>query len=202
MQSIFPPGASFFASSIEIDASVFWCPRQFPHVLQVSAERAPRLTATDALDLSWLSCRISILATEDGEQNVLFTDGFKNLQLAASGASLLEPVRLTANVLWPSAEMKQRLTGLECLNALRMTGRLPPRFFPAEPRSTRLQWVLRALDGSIAGASHREIAVAMFGKARVERDWADPGDHLRDIMRRAIKRGRSLMNGGYRQFLF
>jgi hypothetical protein len=61
--------------------------------------------------------------------------------------------------------------------------------------------VLRALDGSIAGASHREIGAVLFGKARVERDWADPGDHLRDNVRRAIKRGRSLMNGGYSKFL-
>ncbi|TGT57804.1 DUF2285 domain-containing protein [Mesorhizobium sp. M00.F.Ca.ET.170.01.1.1] len=138
---------------------------------------------------------------ENGQENILFTDGFRHLQLAASGATLLQPVRLTANVLWPSAEIKQRLGGLECLNALRMTGRLPPRFFPPEPRRARLQRVLRALDGSIAGASHREIAAALFGKARVVQDWADPGDHLRDIVRRAIKRGRSLMNGGYRQFL-
>lgn len=64
-----------------------------------------------------------------------------------------------------------------------------------------MRWVLRALDGSIAGASHREIGIVLFGKARVERDWADPGDHLRDIVRRAIKRGRSLMNGGYKRFL-
>ncbi|WP_254634370.1 DUF2285 domain-containing protein [Mesorhizobium sp. GbtcB19] len=131
----------------------------------------------------------------------MFTDGFRNLQLVFSGANLLEPMRLTGNVLWPSAQVKRRLLTLELLNALRLTGRLPPRFFPAEPRRTRLRSVLRALDGSIAGASHREIAVALFGTARVEQDWSDPGDHLRDMVRRAIKRGRSLMNGGYRSLL-
>jgi hypothetical protein len=78
---------------------------------------------------------------------------------------------------------------------------LQPRFFPAQPRHARLRSVLRALDGFSAGASHREIGVALFGKARVERDWTDPGDHLRDIVRRAVKRGRSLTNGGYTRFL-
>ncbi|MES0220022.1 DUF2285 domain-containing protein [Mesorhizobium sp. C280B] len=29
----------------------------------------------------------------------------------------------------------------------------------------------------------------------------DPGDHLRDSVRRAVRRGRSLMNGGYKRFL-
>ncbi|CDX12640.1 conserved hypothetical protein [Mesorhizobium plurifarium] len=155
----------------------------------------------DAFDLSNVASHVSILLSADGRRDILFTDGLRNLQLAVVGANLLKPARLTANVLWPPAEVKQRLAGLECLNALRSTGRLPPRFFPAEPRGARLRWVLRALDGSLAGASHREIGISLFGKARVDQDWADPGDHLRDIVRRAIKRGRSLMNAGYRRFL-
>ncbi|MER9223599.1 DUF2285 domain-containing protein [Mesorhizobium sp. M0644] len=90
---------------------------------------------------------------------------------------------------------------MECLNGLRSTGRLQSRFFPTEPRRTRLRRVLRALDGSIAGAPHREIGLALFGRTRVEQDWADPGDHLRDSVRRAVRRGRSLINGGYKRFL-
>lgn len=155
----------------------------------------------DVLDFAARSCRISILVTLDGYQHVLVEDRGRSLQLAVSGASLLEPARLTSTVFWPPEELKQRVNGLECLNGLWSTGRLPPRFFPAEPRRSRLRWVLRALDGSIAGAPHRDIALAFFGKARVERDWADPGDHLRDGVRRAVRRGRSLMNGGYRRFL-
>ncbi|MGX9182134.1 DUF2285 domain-containing protein [Mesorhizobium sp. BHbdii] len=155
----------------------------------------------DSLDLATLFCRTSILLTGDGHQHVLVEDGGRSLQLAASGTNLLEPARLNSTVLWPPTHVKQRLNGLECLNSIRWTGKLPSRFFPAEPRRARLRWVLRALDGSITGAPHREIGIALFGKARVERDWADPGDHLRDIVRRAIKRGRSLMNGGHRRFL-
>ncbi|RUX20073.1 DUF2285 domain-containing protein [Mesorhizobium sp. M2A.F.Ca.ET.037.01.1.1] len=198
---ISPLGGFSFASSIESSANVFWSPRECPHVLAASAEPASRLRDNDAFDLSRVASQISILVSADEWQNVLFTEGFRNLQLAVVGQNVLEPARLTANVLWPPAEVKQRLKGLECLNALRSTGRLPPRFFPAEPRGARLRLVLRALDGFIAGASHREIGIALLGKARVERDWADPGDHLRDIVRRAIKRGRALMNGGYRRFL-
>jgi hypothetical protein len=61
--------------------------------------------------------------------------------------------------------------------------------------------VLRALDGALAGASHREIAEALFGQRRIQVDWAEPGENLRDRIRRAIWRGRSLMDGGYRDFL-
>ncbi|ESY91657.1 DUF2285 domain-containing protein [Mesorhizobium sp. LNHC209A00] len=61
--------------------------------------------------------------------------------------------------------------------------------------------LLQALDGSLAGASHREIAEALIGKLRVQDDWKDPRDHLRDRIRRAIRRGHALMNGGYRAFV-
>ncbi|MER8383118.1 DUF2285 domain-containing protein [Mesorhizobium sp. M1399] len=59
----------------------------------------------------------------------------------------------------------------------------------------------RALDGSLAGASHREIAEALIGQRLVHSDWNDPRDHLHDRMRRAVSRGRALMNGGYLDFL-
>ncbi|MER9108044.1 DUF2285 domain-containing protein [Mesorhizobium sp. M0848] len=167
-------GAFCFASSKGTDASFFWWPCQCPHVLPVAAEMAARPRGVDLLDLAPRSCRISILITRDGHQHLLAEDSGRSLQLAASGVSILEPVRLTSSVLWSPEELKQRLNGLECLNGLWSTGRLPPRFFPAEPRRSRLRRVLRALDGSIAGAPHHEIGFALFGRARVEQDWAEP----------------------------
>ncbi|OHV86703.1 hypothetical protein ORS3428_22950 [Mesorhizobium sp. ORS 3428] len=198
--SIFRAGGFCFASSIGSDAAVFWCPRQCQHVLPVMAQRAAG-TGDIVLDLATISCRVSILVTADGRQHVLFEERGRTLQLTVLGASLRKPVRLSSTVLWPSEEVKTRLYGLECLNGLRSGGRLPARFYPAEPRRSRLRDVLHALDASIAGAPHREIAAAVYGTSRVERDWGDPRDHLRDMVRRAIKRGRLLMNGGYKQSL-
>ncbi|MER9756239.1 DUF2285 domain-containing protein [Mesorhizobium sp. M0166] len=40
----------------------------------------------------------------------------------------------------------------------------------------------------------------LVGQARVQADWADLRN-LRDRIRRAIRRGRALMNGGYTSFL-
>src|SRR5665213_671439 len=55
---------------------------------------------------------------------------------------------------------------------------------------------LQALDGVHAGASHREIACALFGVSRVTKDW-QPDGHLRAQVRFLIRRGRTLMRGGY-----
>jgi hypothetical protein len=78
------------------------------------------------------------------------------------------------------------------------SGRVDP---VPDPRSRRFQLILQALDGSLAGLSHREIAEISVGRERVEADWNHPGGHLRDRVRRAVRRGRFLMNGGYLQLL-
>jgi hypothetical protein len=125
----------------------------------------------------------------------------RSLQLLISGASILKPVHLLADALLHSQSIKTEINSLECLSYLYLSGHLLPRHFPAEPRGRRLRFVLQALDGHLVGASHRDIAVALFGPARVSVDWGDPGGHLRDRVRRAIARGRALMDRGYRAFL-
>jgi len=94
-----------------------------------------------------------------------------------------------------------RLAALQAFNDLSALGRIPPPRLPDADSRRRLRLVLQALDGWLAGAPQRDIAAALFGPARVEADWRDPRDHLRDRVRRAIRRGRGLMEGGYRTLL-
>ena len=57
---------------------------------------------------------------------------------------------------------------------------------------------LQALDATLAGASTREIAEGLFGAEAVAVGWyADGG--LRSRVRRLVRRGQSLMRGGYRR---
>nr|WP_312887824.1 DUF2285 domain-containing protein [Mesorhizobium caraganae] len=49
---------------------------------------------------------------------------------------------------------------------------------------------------------HIASSLKLFAQRRVHADWRDPCDHLRDRIRRAVSRGRALVNGGYRDFLF
>lgn len=123
------------------------------------------------------------------------------MQLVVSGVSVLLSVHLHTDAIWPAEQLRYRLWGLECLNSLMALGRPPKTLFPPEARSRRLRFVLQALDGSLAGASQREIAEKLIGKPQVQADWKDPRDHLRDRIRRAIHRGHALMNGGYQDLL-
>ncbi|QKD44929.1 DUF2285 domain-containing protein [Alicycliphilus denitrificans] len=59
---------------------------------------------------------------------------------------------------------------------------------------------LQTLDGLAGGATQREIAQAMFGAAVVAERWHDLGE-LRAQVRRLARRGRALVDGGYRRLL-
>jgi hypothetical protein len=93
--------------------------------------------------------------------------------------------------------------------ALRLWGRIAGRAAAShsrEPlaltrqRHERLVFMLRALDGHLAEASYREIAEALFGAHRLEREaWKTSS--LRDRTIRLVKGGLALMRAGYRKLL-
>jgi hypothetical protein len=56
---------------------------------------------------------------------------------------------------------------------------------------------LQALDAALAGASMRETAAGLFGTEAVAAGWYSDGG-LRSRVRRLVRRGQSLMHGGYR----
>jgi hypothetical protein len=80
-----------------------------------------------------------------------------------------------------------------------MTGAVPPPDLTAN-QTTLLRRSLQALDASLAGASVRDTAAAVFGADRVAADWLRDSP-LRDRTRYLIRRGRRLMEGGYRDLL-
>jgi hypothetical protein len=59
---------------------------------------------------------------------------------------------------------------------------------------------LQALDATLARASHRDIGDAIFGPEAMTGRWHADSE-LRAQVRHFIRRGRMLMNGGYRKLL-
>ena len=54
-----------------------------------------------------------------------------------------------------------------------------------------------ALDARLAGKSLRQIAVDLYGEARVAEEWSSDGS-MRGRVRWRLKQALKLMNGGYR----
>jgi hypothetical protein len=74
-----------------------------------------------------------------------------------------------------------------------------PQIDPARPvtRAALLHLrALQALDASQAGASHRDIAQALFGLEAVVLRWHEDGE-LRAQVRHLLRRAEALMTGGY-----
>ena len=139
--------------------------------------------------------------TANGDQHLLFKDSGQFLQLFVQGADPAKPVHLLTEALQSPSMLKHQLYVLEYLNVLFASGTLRRRQISARPPSQRLCISLRVLDGRLVGASYREIAVALFGPDRVNKDWNGPGDHIKNRIRRAAQRGAILMQGGYRALL-
>ena len=169
-------------------------------MLPLTAQLA-RDAAPSVLEISKLSCRLTVLNSPDGVQHVLLANDACRLQLAVTGASVFERVRVFTETIVAPPLVERRYRALRQLAAAVRTGDLNPRLHVADPRSRRFSLILQTIDGTMARAPQREIAVALFGRRRVDDDWSDPGDHVRDSIRRAVRRGQSLINRGYLNLL-
>lgn len=179
-------------------AEVFWrkdiCSSVLPvESIPVSTTKSPQL-----LSLDGMRCHVAVIEDED-TQHVLFCDEGRFLQLEVhgplTGAVLLTPALLLAE------EAPSRLIALRRLSDLVARRSLRPELYPPERRAARFMMMIKALDGAIMNLCRRDIAVRLFGVERVTKEWSDPGNHMRDQVRRAIRSGRRMMAGGYRRLL-
>lgn len=180
-------------------AAVFWRSELHPPVLSVRAE-ACRADDPDAVDLLRLPCAATLRMTADGREEVLVADGPRCIRIEVAGGTLLGgPVRLHYR-LSGFVDIESKVLTLRRLVALHRLGRLPHTLFPPERRARRWAQAFQAHDGAQAGASHREIAIALFGRDRVTDDWRE-GDHMRMRVHRLIRTADKLIDGGYRELL-
>jgi hypothetical protein len=184
------------------DAAAFWRFEDCPGVLPLKVFEGTDRDLLIPFNLAHISCRIAFHHSERGDRtDVLFIEEGRFLQLSVSGRQDVAGALLFMPVLEDPENVTARAATFRRLNDLMQYGHLRPTLYPQEPRAPRLINVLRALDGSLAGLPHREIAMLIFSKERVDSDWSGTKHHLRDQVRRAIGYGQSLMEGGYRQFL-
>jgi len=187
-------------TSMEADA--FWSSRLARDVLQLVAQPLSDQGAAPTIDLENLKCRVVGCQSDGGDtRNYLFAENGRSLQVAVSGSTPLPNALLLTPILPMPRFSSERLFAVRRFTDLAKHGALRHCLYPAERSAKRYAHVVAALDGWLEGRPHREIATSLFGSAWVDRAWNDSGNHLRDRVRRAIRYGRELMNGGYRRFL-
>ena len=97
-------------------ANIFWLPSQTAGVLRMHAVAPDAKLDTTIFDVRRQPCPVSLLTMPDGIQHVLFHDTGHGIQLAVSGASLLEPVYLLADSVLGRREAKPRIEALRRYN--------------------------------------------------------------------------------------
>ena len=95
-------------------------------------------------------------------------------------------------------DQQRKMMALNRLLSLVTLKCIDPNHFKPHPRCWRLRFIIQVLDGLLAGASHREIAIQLYGPEKVAQEWNDPGNSLKDRIRKTVRSGRNLMNGKYR----
>ncbi len=152
----------------------------------------------DALDLPRLPVASLVVRTGDGAQHVLIADGAARLRFAVVQGDVLAGPAACRFHLPAHSVGAGSLDSLRLLIALRDTGRLPATAHRPPAKAARWLQILQVHDGRRAGASHREIAQALFGADRVQTDWNGRSDYMRMRVQRLVRAAEAVVRGGYR----
>lgn len=142
-----------------------------------------------------------LVKTNDGDEHCLIYYGCNRIHLHVIDGTLLEgPVILRFDIGWFGAYEPAILTLRRFLHLCR-SGEI----FSDRPVSDRMRHrailMLRIHDALAQGASIRDVGIMLFGLARIEAEWRDPGESLKSQCRRLIASARAMAAGGYKDFL-
>lgn len=181
-------------------ARIFWTAEADPHVVRLEA--LPSVVAgVRAIDFARLDADLFVQSDGAGGERVLLRRGGAQLRLdVAAGTILGGPVTPRIFLLGIDGLTAPLLT-LRRLAGLSQRGQLSQTMPARARRVGRWAQMIQALDGLSAGASQRDLAVALFGADRVAAEWRGVSDHLRLKVRRIIRDARRLAGGGYRALL-
>lgn len=156
----------------------------------------------DAFELARFAACASLACGDDGREYLVLSDGWRHLRLDVVEGTLAGQghVRFEFKLSGFAGLDAKLLTVRRLLSLWRRRRFLAGLFQPLAGLSHRLE-TLRVADARATGASHREIAVALYGEARVRDEWGGPSDFLLSRVRRRIAEARRMERGGYRSLL-
>jgi hypothetical protein len=175
---------------------VFWQPEVLPSLVLLAPTPAG-LPIAPPIDVAGLGPDVAERIDEHG-RHLVVRDRDEEFRLCVYA---LERDQTLSVVIPLDGDFPVRAAAASRLWA-RMYGRAPGEapWSLTRQRRDRLILMLRALDGHLAAASYREIAEALFGAGRLEREpWKTSS--LRDRTIRLVKGGIALMRDGYRSLL-
>ncbi|WP_072389326.1 DUF2285 domain-containing protein [Hyphomicrobium sp. CS1BSMeth3] len=190
-------------TSAEI-APVFWHADALLQAIRVRAH-PPSSGVGESIDvdLSELPALRRVLVDPNGIEHIVLQSGWASITLHNEGVSL---VTAPACLTFLTEGVDRILTASRLLPLTRHLLNRPTTLRreqtqPAASWIERKHHALMALDARRNGATQREIATLMFGKAKTDAAWASNRAAIRQLVRRAIEHALELAEGGYRELL-
>lgn len=175
-------------------ALAFWQSDANPHVVAMRAE-----PSRDGIDVLALDGNIAVLF-EPGAERLLIPAGPGHLRIDVVGGTIFSgPIRPLFTVDGADGMAPQLLTLRRFAGLVR--GAPCRRLWPPLRRAARLEAMLRAYDAHTAGASHRDIAGLLYGRAGADERWSDGSRFMRLRIQRVLRSARRMIDGGYRTLL-
>jgi hypothetical protein len=179
---------------------VFWSAVHYPRDICVHVVHAAPEVVDEFLMLALRRCRITHLTGYDRSEPFILRGAGCAQQIRAGGISLLsaEPHKMLLTI-----------EGDECLDTKLATLKKARRVYgdhvTGPPRWSRQDRELRdalvSLDCREAGLSYWEMAEVIHGREHVDTIRRRGSRALKDAMRRNLRRGEALRDGGYRDML-
>jgi hypothetical protein len=188
-----------FGEAPEIDgahARLMWSAGVDPFVLKVEA----RCTGV-GFDLQRVAQFATVVIDEQSHEHVVLSNGKQRIRIDIEDGTMLNgPVTLKIICDTPMDAPTASRTLLRA-SALWQRGRMPSLEHSADQKMRRLISALRVNDALASGASHRNIACALFGDDRVAEEWNGTSDAMRSSVKRLVKLSKHLAAGGYRNLM-
>jgi len=182
------------------EADLVWHPAVCPSVLPANVVPPSADRSSDCVHLASLPTSATLFLGGDDEQHLLIGRPGHAVQLLCPERPRISSDAIIRPEIHGCQALEPKFAALKSLAELRR--RAHPTMRVRLPRYVRmLPQILGALDGSLAGASQRDIAARIFGPSTVEQEWRTDSDYLRARVRRLIRKGQELMTSGYRRLL-
>ena len=181
-------------------APVFWSKQCALWAIDVVP--APQRNGIDMIPIRSVQTVRRALIGQDGGEHVVLQRSDQALTLHARGSCLIAAPAAFSVLITGSHGLQNAPNVLHRLNKLitpMTTNGASIR--TAHQGYDRLRDALIGLDSDLAGMTYRNIAAVLFGDRAAAEDWGGGQSTLKQRVRRTIKRGHNLSNGGYRRLL-
>jgi len=155
----------------------------------------------NVLKLEKFKCDKILLTGPSRTPQLLLKMGSKQIQINCIGGDFASGGQAIIPQIAPDRNIERQLLVMRRLFHLYSEQEFSDTLFKSDPKSVRLGEVLTALDLWLRQTPMRDIAFALYGEQIVNDDWVPEGGYLIDRVRRSIRRGRFMMEKGYRQLL-